>query len=217
MNFLSALYDNEDIIDWCLILGETKFYLATEELGGIPYIKDLTFEGHSTHICGFTEGEMHTYYDNFIQDEADALGESSEEFLSNLFDWYGNFRLTEQNIRVMRPKSICSFLNLRDQNQYRQFYEYNHVSSILMKLLNKYGRFHEKLLIPNSCGYNFTDFSYIDNVKPFALLFQMGFLSLHHIDINVTDTLTTYNYYANFTNKEMRDTYYLVLEQLKLK
>lgn len=216
LEFLRALSDNEEYIDWCLITGETKFYLSQDGQEGLCYIKDLTFEGSSTHICGFTEGEMRNYFNDFLQDEAECAGMTTEEFLSKLFDWYGNYRLTEQNIRVMRPESICKFLNLRDQNEYRSFYDASHVETVLETILTKYSRSAERLLMPNSCGYNFCEYSNLNSVRPFALLFQLGFFSLDHIDIDISCTPPTYGYYSKFSNREMQEFYQNTVKKLNL-
>lgn len=207
LDFYKALSDSDYLIDWCLICGESKFYLSYEKYEGINYINDITFTERSTTICGFTSGEMKKYYNDFIQDEADASGQTVEVFLGHLNDWYGNYRFTGHNIRVMRPASIKKFLNLRDQNQYRSFYPYAHLESFLPKLLKKYGRTHEKQLAPNDCSYNFCDYNSMDNIKMFALLTQLGVYTFSHIDIDVAQVNKLYKYYSTITNRELNDAY----------
>lgn len=213
LDFYKALSDCEELIDWCLICGESKFYLSYENHEGINYINDITFTERSTTICGFTTGEMKKYYNYFIQDEADASGQTVDVFLGHLNDWYGNYRFTSHNIRVMRPASIKKFLSLRDQNQYKAFYPYDHIAPFLPKLLNKYGRNHEKLLVPNECGYNFCEYSLPTNIKLFALLSQIGVYTFNHIDIDVSKEIKLYQYYSSTTNRELNDVYLRALNE----
>lgn len=207
LEFYKALEDSEIFIDWCLITGESKFFFCYEDCEGLNYVNDLTFSERSTSICGFTTGEMKKYYLDFIQDEADATEQTVDEFLGNLNDWYGNYRFTTHNIKVMRPSSIKEFLSLRDQNQYKLFYPYEHLQNFLPRLLQNYGRSHEKLLTPNDCSYNFCDYNNLEHIKLFPLLSQFGIYSITHIDVNISDSVQHYTYYSALTNREMRDVY----------
>ncbi len=211
--FYKALEDCEIFIDWCLITGESKFYFCYENCEGLNYVNDLTNSERSTTVCGFTKGEMKKYYLDFIQDEADSAEQTVEEFLGKLNDWYGNYRFTTHNIKLMRPASIKSFLSLRDQNQYKLFYPYEHIQKFLPKLLKSNGRVHEKLLTPNNCDYDFCEYSSLKNVKMFALLSQLGIYSFSHIDIQISEAMQLYTYYSALTNREMRDIYSMALTE----
>ncbi len=212
LDFFRALGNTAGLIDWCLITGETKFYLNSPNYEGLAYIMDLTFCERATAICGFTEGEMKHYYNDFIQDEAEIAGITETQFLSNLGDWYGGFRYTGHKILVMRPASIKSFLSLTNQNIYRKYYPYDHLENFLPKLLKKYGRNYENLLVPNSCGYSFAEWNHINNVKLFPLLSQLGIFSFSHIDINVDKADLGYKYFSHLTNVEMQDIYKNAIE-----
>lgn len=215
LDFFKAINDSRELIDWCLIFGEMKFQLGCEEHEGIPFINDITYNERSTSICGFTAGEMKKYYPEFIQDEADAAEQSVDMFIGNLTDWYGGFRFTRHNIKVFRPESIKTFLNLREQNHYKPFYSISHKEKFLIEVLkrNKYNI--EKLLLPNDCSYSFAEASTINNIHVFGMLSQMGFFSFHHINIDVSSSLPTTTYYSVLTNREMRETYQLAIDIAK--
>ena len=70
--------------------------------------------------------------------------------------------------------------------------------------------------MPNSCGYNFCEYSNLNSVRPFALLFQLGFFSLDHIDIDISCTPPTYGYYSKFSNREMQEFYQNTVKKLNL-
>lgn len=213
MLFYKALEDCETLIDWCLITGETKFFFCYENNEGLNYVNDVSYSERSTTLCGFTPGEMKKYYQDFIQDQADILEQTVDVFLGNLNDWYGNFRFTSHNIKVMRPSSIKSYLSQRDQNQFKVYYPYDHVSKFLPRLLKKYGKNHERFLTPNDSGYNFCDYNSIDNIKMFALLSQLGFYTFTHIDMQISEKMQKYAYFSNYTNKEMREIYAICLNE----
>lgn len=207
LDFYRALWISQDLIDWCVLTGEIKFFLNHPKYEGLPYITDLTFNERANAVCGFTPGDMKKYYSDFIQDEAEIAGVTEEQFLSNLGDWYGGFRYTGHKISMMRPSSIKSFLSLSNQNVYREYYPYKHVENFLPRLLKKYGLNHEKLLSPASCGYTFAEWNFIDKVNVFAILTQMGIFSFSHINISLDDMNRKFTYFSKITNVEMRDIY----------
>ena len=207
LDFYRALWMSQDLIDWCVLTGEIKFFLNHPKYEGLPYITDLTFNERANAVCGFTPGDMKKYYNDFIQDEAEIAGVTEEQFLSNLGDWYGGFRYTGHKISMMRPSSIKSFLSLSNQNVYREYYPYKHVENFLPRLLKKYGLNHEKLLSPASCGYTFAEWNFIDKVNVFAILTQMGIFSFSHINISLDDMSRKFTYFSKITNVEMRDIY----------
>ncbi|MGN1393608.1 MAG: AAA family ATPase [Succinivibrionaceae bacterium] len=215
LDFYRAIYECSSYIDWCLIFGEIKFNLSHEKHVGIPYVRDLTFDERSTSICGFTVGDMNKYYSEYIQDEADASEQSVDIFIGYLSDWYGGYRFTRHNIKVFRPESIKSFLKRVDQNDFFNFYSTQHIEDFLINVLRNTNYNPEKLLIPNSCGYNFCESSTINNIHIFSLLFQIGVFSFHHINIDIDEEIKTTTYYSCITNKEMREAYMNILKKVK--
>ncbi len=215
LEFYHALADSAEYIDWCLITGETKFNLTNELQEGIAYINDITYIDRTTIIFGFPNGEMKKYYLDFLEDEADATDRSVEEFIDLISEWYGNYRFNNHNIRVFRPASILSYLSARDQHQFKSYYSFDHVRNFLPYLLQQYGRQHEKLLIPNDCGYSFAEYNSLDNIKMFALLSQMGIYSFHHIEVDTNDNHAVYTYFSSITNRETNDLYLQALAMVK--
>ena len=131
-------------------------------------------------------GTFHSkYYDDFLQDEADANEETVNIFLGKITDWYGRYRFTPHNIPVTRPYSIKSYFSQNaGSTALRSFYPVERFYSFLPKLIAKYGRNHERLLAPNDCGYTFSDNLDPYNINMFSLLSQLGFYSFSSITLS---------------------------------
>ena len=212
--FYKALYDCETLIDWCLLVGETKFSLSSKKQEGIPYITDLTYDSLSVNVCGFTQGELKKHFQSELEELADATEQTVEMLLGNLSSWHGDYRFTGHNIKVYRPASINIVLTSKDITTFSCLYPYNHLSKILIPLINKFERYHEKLLLPNTCGYAFTEFNKYNNVNFFALLCQIGIFTLSTVELvdDKTKCYNTYKYYCMIVNREMREIYSRLLK-----
>ncbi len=213
LDFYHALYDQVEYIDWLLLCGETKFALSTEKHEGLPYISDVSYSDQGTCICGFSHGDIRKYYDDFLQDEADANEETVNIFLGKITDWYGRYRFTPHNIPVTRPYSIKSYFSQNaGSTALRSFYPVERLYNFLPKLIAKYGRNHERLLAPNDCGYTFSDNLDPYNINMFSLLSQLGFYSFSSITLSkVSSCFQRYRYQSNMVNNEMNECYQKIL------
>lgn len=208
LDFYHALYDQVEFIDWLLICGETKFALSTERHEGLPYISDVSYSDQSTCICGFSQGDIHKYFEDSIQDEAEAAGETAEIYLGRVTDWYGRYRFTPHNIPVTRPYSIKSYFSKTNyRTDFKTYYPVERFYNFLPKLLAKYGRNHERLLAPNDCGYLFSDSLDPYNINMFSLLYQLGFYSFTSITLSKNPGFQKYKYQAGMVNNEMNECY----------
>lgn len=213
LNFYRAVYYSSDYLDWVLLCGEAKFNLSTEKHEGIPYLSDVSYSDQTTCLCGFSIKDLYKYYNDNIQDEADANNETVDSFLSTICDWYGCYRFTPHNIQVTRPYSIKSYFSqYNTTTSFNQFVPVERYADFLPVLLAKYGKVSDKMLAPNDCGYTFAESLNPYNINLFALMSQLGIYSFNSITLNKTPSFDRYKYVSRIVNREMDNCYRRLLD-----
>ena len=102
---------------------------------GFNNVWDLTLSGKYATLLGYTEEDLHRYFDPHVQHAAAILSQTPEEIYSGLKMNYDGFRFTpESEVTLYTPWSVLKFLN----EPYRGFINYWYESGALSTTLNAF-------------------------------------------------------------------------------
>ena len=99
---------------------------------GFNNVWDLTLSGNYATLLGYTEEELHRYFDPHIQYAASILQQRPEEIYSGLKENYDGFRFTpESEVTLYTPWSVLKFLNEPGRGFINYWYESGALSTTL--------------------------------------------------------------------------------------
>lgn len=106
--FVRAVESMFKIIHFCFVTGVTKILLRSfaYEIAA----DDITTKPHYATIVGFDEDELNKYFDNHIQNVANARNVNKTEILTIMKTWHESFRFASNDVRVYNPCSIINYL-----------------------------------------------------------------------------------------------------------
>ncbi|MDR3062944.1 MAG: AAA family ATPase, partial [Methanobrevibacter sp.] len=125
--FYGALKDDE-FIEFIFITGVTKF-TKTSIFSGLNNLTDLTLS--SPLICGYTQSELETYFDDRISDFALDENVSKKYLLDLIKEWYNGYSYNGCDF-LYNPYSI---LSLFDKKRFSNFWFETGTPTFLMKLI----------------------------------------------------------------------------------
>ena len=155
-------------------------------------LNDISMHDDYADMLGYTQEELETCFEGYIQLLAKKLGRSENETKAELAQRYDGYRFSERDVRVYNPFSI---LKVFDHQRLKEYWFETGTPTFLVNLL-KEKRYDlptvEDLEVSRSI---FTTFE-IDRLNPEALLFQTGYLTIKDVDGRL--------YTLGYPNREVR-------------
>jgi hypothetical protein len=149
-------------------------------------------------MLGYTQEELESNFVEEIELAAEKLKLSRIELLEQMRVWYNGYRFHPDADSVYNPVSSNLFF---EQQEFQNFWFATGTPSFLVNILKAEGVFD--LHFPATSLSGFESFE-LDQIKPIALLFQTGYLTIQSKD---EDGLVSLDY----PNKEVRDSMLEVL------
>jgi len=149
-------------------------------------LSDLTMDMRYADMLGYTQAELKSNFSDHLVQLAQQLDWSMERLLEELAYRYNGYRFSQREVKVYNPFSI---LNALDKLEFQNYWFESGTPTFLVNLLQEkqYNLSRlEGLEVDQSA---FTTFD-LDNLKPEALLFQTGYLTIRQIE----DELYTLDY-----------------------
>ena len=141
-------------------------------------LDDISMQDDYADMLGYTQEELETCFEGYIQLLAKKLGCSENETKSELAQRYDGYRFSERSVQVYNPFSI---LKAFKHKRLKDYWFETGTPTFLVNLL-KEKRYDlpmvEDLEVSRSI---FTTFE-IDRLNPEALLFQTGYLTIKDVD-----------------------------------
>lgn len=175
--FYSVLKKMEDYIRFCFLTGVTRFGKVSV-FSGLNNLEDITFLNDYAGICGITEEELHSYYDEGVAQYARAEGITTSEAYGQLKFFYDGYHFTKSLIDVYNPYSLNRALKYK---AIKDYWCESGTPTVFVKMLMKMDYDLEKLqdaVVTESELSNLG--AYTSN--PVSLFFQTGYLTLKSFD-----------------------------------
>ncbi|MCP4105125.1 MAG: ATP-binding protein [Desulfobacteraceae bacterium] len=177
-NFFGALKgaDVSPLLRLVFITGVSKFSKVSifSELNNL---EDITMDRNYADMFGYTQKELENCFGPYIAKFAGETGISEADVLKKLEYHYNGYRFSERNIKVYNPFSVL--LALKNANLKNYWFETGTPTFLVNLLQEKNYSLPEieKLDVTESVFSTYD----IDNLKPEALLFQTGYVTIKNV------------------------------------
>jgi hypothetical protein len=189
--FYTVLKDFDSAIELVFLTGVSKFS-KVGIFSGLNNLTDLSMQAEYATILGYTQAELENNFAEEITSVAAKLNMSRIELLAKMKQWYNGYRFQANAEKVYNPVSCNLFFY---EKEFKNFWFATGTPSFLVNLLKKEGIYDLYFPAINLSGFESFD---LDRLKPIAILFQTGYLTIQHED---EDGLIQLDY----PNKEVRD------------
>lgn len=155
-------------------------------------LEDISMTEDHADMVGYTQAELEQCFSDYIPPLADKLGISNEDAIRKLAYYYNGYRFSTKEVRVYNPFSVLSALKQRDFGNY--WFETG-TPTFLVNLLREA---HFPLPMIEDLQTDKATFSTyeIDQLKPEALLFQTGYVTIRHVEDDI--------YHFDYPNQEVK-------------
>ncbi|MDR0911167.1 MAG: ATP-binding protein [Methanobrevibacter sp.] len=189
----SAIKENDRFIKFVLVTGISKFSKVSA-FSALNHLTDITLSENYSCICGYTQKELETYFNGYIEELADHRQYSYENALDNIKFWYDGYSWDGEN-NLYNPYS--TILLFYDKKFIDHWFETG-TPRFLIDFAS-----HVKDISPilePSIMYK-DDLDNFDplNIEETTLLFQAGYLTIKNID----KTYDEYEYELYLPNYEV--------------
>jgi len=152
-------------------------------------LRDITFSKQFATLLGYTQTELESYFDKYIQSLCFELGMKKAYLLTKIKIWYNGYSWNGKD-KLYNPFSI---LNLFAEQRFDNYWFASGTPTFLMKLIKKSAfdvTQFENQTVPKIIfdSYN------LESLNVFALLFQTGYLTISEIDSQELFLEYTLNY-----------------------
>ncbi|MCD8291367.1 MAG: ATP-binding protein [Prevotella sp.] len=173
----SVLKTQDQYIRFAFLTGVSKFSRLSI-FSDLNNLKDITFNKRYADICGISEKELHTYFEDSIKELAEANSITYNEACDKLKETYDGYHFTPKTVGMYNPFSLLNAL--QDGNIDSYWYQTGTPTFLVQMLRNKDYDLQNLQLdkIPAKT------LSEVDSLKssPIPLLYQSGYLTIKDYD-----------------------------------
>jgi len=200
--FYSVLKDAENHVQFLFITGVSKFSKVSI-FSDLNHLTDLTLNPHYSEIVGYTQGELETNFDAYIEATMRSLAIGRERLLALIREWYNGFSWDGTN-RLYNPFGILNFFG---NGVFRNYWFITGMPTFLVKMMREKGVFEFESQKVSDVSLEKYDLDHLDIV---AVMFQTGYLTVREYDLMTGDMVLDY------PNREVRDgMYQFILDDLR--
>jgi hypothetical protein len=171
-DFYTQIKSEDEFLRFIFITGVSRF----SKIGifsAMNNLKDISMKSEYATMLGYTEDELTGNFDDYIDRTAIKFGESREELIAQIKDYYDGFSFDGKN-KLYNPFSTLNFF---DDMTFKNYW----FESATPSSLAEYIKLHD-LEVETFRGLGvdeeFTSTADIEQVLPESFLFQSGYLSV---------------------------------------
>lgn len=195
---LKAFYGNlkscDEYIKFAFLTGVTKFGKVSI-FSDLNHLTDISLDSRFADICGITETELHDYFDEGIQELADANGMSKEDCYARLKRDFDGYHFSIDGPGMYNPFSV---LNAIGRRQFGDYWFETGTPTFLVKQLQKTNYPLEEMTREGLTADTLNSIDIMDE-NPLPLLFQSGYLTIKDYDEEFGE------YQLGFPNREVEE------------
>ena len=206
--FYGVLKSMDGYIKFALLTGVTKFGKVSV-FSDLNNLIDLSMDRQFQTLCGMTDKEIHTYFEEPLHQIAENYGITYDEVCLRLKERYDGYRFRQNGTNLYNPFSL---LNTFRSLEFGSYWFETGTPTYLVKLLKDNNFCLPDLTSEGVTAETLTDVeSFKDN--PIAVIYQSGYLTIKEYD-------EEFNIYRlGFPNKEVAEGFikYLVPYYMPIK
>ena len=169
--FYSVLKDMDALIELAFLTGVSKFS-KVGIFSGLNNLQDISMHPAYATMLGYTQEELEHNFAEEILDTAAHMKLSREALLDKMRFWYNGYRFEEDAKSIYNPVSSNLFFN---QKKFDNFWFATGTPTFLINLLKQEGLYDFKLTEQSQLELDSFD---LEDLRPYGLLFQTGYLTL---------------------------------------
>lgn len=200
--FYSCFKAADQDLRFVLLTGVTKFSQVSV-FSGFNQPNDITFDSRYQTLCGITEQELHTVFEEPIRQLADRWGWTIEQTKAFLKKRYDGYHFSVDMIDVYNPFSI---LNALDNGIMRDYWFSTGTPEYLLRLLAS-----SQQTMLDYVGHYYSPEEFIDYradiEQPLPMIFQSGYLTIK----GVTMKGSNLRYLIDYPNDEVKQGFVTML------
>jgi len=195
--FFGVLKPCDAFLRFVFLTGVSKFSRVSifSELNNI---RDITLSKQFATLLGYTQTELESYFDKYIQSLCFELGIKKADLLAKIKTWYDGYSWNAKD-KLYNPFSI---LNLFAEQRFSNYWFATGTPSFLIKLIKNTQRDVTAFENQKISEIIFDSYN-IESLNIFALLFQTGYLTITEID----QKSRTLQYVLNYPNFEVKEAF----------
>ncbi len=173
----SVLKTQSKYIRFAFLTGVSKFsHLSV--FRDLNNLKDITLDKRYADICGISENELHTYFDDSIKELADANSMTIDEAYAELEKLYDGYHFAPNTVGMYNPFSL---LNTLESKEFGKYWYRTGTPTFLVKMLQKKDYNLNDLQNETITAEMLGGVETLDD-SPIPLLYQCGYLTITGYD-----------------------------------
>ena len=190
--FYSVMKSQDGKIRFGFLTGITKLGKLSI-FSGLNNLNDISMDYRYADICGISEKDLHAYFDESVQEMAEANKMSKEECYARLKEYYDGYHFCEDSEDIYNPFSLLSALNGK---RFRDYWYETGTPTFVVKALQR-GQFNlEGLTLEGVPAFVLGGVN-ADDSDPVPVLYQSGYLTIQSYDNQ------TQEYTLKYPNQEV--------------
>ncbi|GHT64929.1 ATPase AAA [Bacteroidia bacterium] len=200
--FYGILKPADQYLRFFLLTGVSKF-AKVSIFSELNNLNDITMDARYASICGYTQTELETSFDEYTGQLADLNGMDKPALLLHIRKWYNGYSWDGATL-VYNPFST---LLLFDKKEFSNYWFESGTPTFLINLIKER---NDLLPILKPVHVDSTSFSGFDiqQIGIVALLFQTGYLTVKN---KTFIPLKPSEYTLDFPNEEVKDSFFTFL------
>ena len=191
--FYSVFKAADEDLQFVLLTGVTKFSQVSV-FSGFNQPADISLDRRYEALCGITEAELYSYFDEPISELSIRYKYSTDEMKQFLKCQYDGYHFSDELTDIYNPFSLLNaFATLRVDDYWFR----SGTPSYLIRLLNHTNEDLDELTGKYYDPSEFVDYK-ADVEKPLPMIYQSGYLTIKDCDISMNTFL------LDFPNNEVR-------------
>ncbi len=173
------------VLRFVFITGVSKFSRVSifSELNNL---EDITMVEEYADMLGYTQTEMESYFEPYIQLMAEKRGSTASEILKQLRLYYDGYRFSKHDLRVYNPFSVLTALKQKD---FKNYWFESGTPTFLINLLHE-RNWYLPTIENMETSEDFFNVFELEYLQPEAVLFQTGYVTIK----DVQGELYTFDY-----------------------
>ncbi|MEW6366629.1 MAG: ATP-binding protein [Acidobacteriota bacterium] len=195
-DFYSGIKACDESLRFVLITGVSKFSRVSL-FSGLNNLEDITVDDRYSTLLGWTEEELLSSFDDWIDSTASRMELPREDLLNRVREWYNGYSWDGRNF-VYNPQSI---LSLFSKGRLSNFWFETGTPSFLLKMMRQY-RMDISALEQYETDDSLFEAYDVDRMDVAMLLFQTGYLTIKR---TATAASGATEYTLSYPNREVRE------------
>ena len=201
--FYSVIKNKDGFIRFAFLTGVTKFGKMSI-FSGLNNLTDISMDLEYSDICGVSEDELKSYFNDSVEKLAENNGLSKDECYAKLKLMYDGYHFSEDTTGVYNPFSLLSTFKA---GKFRMYWFETGTPTFLVRYL-KQGKYNLDNISKNKVSVEtLTGTNYV-SPAPITLMYQTGYLTIKGYD----SRFNAYN--LDYPNEEVAAGFLHSLSQL---